>query len=146
MCGVSSPLVSRVWLKSPVFVPHTSETKQGPLMRALHYTFLVAIVLVATQAQARWKPEYGKANPKIGEWYGKQHNQKGEWCCDNSDGHPYYGGVKFLADGGVELDGGWKLPAYMVLKGANPTGHAVWWFVDNEGTRTNYCFHLGTLS
>jgi hypothetical protein len=116
-------------------------------MRALHYTALALIIMLfATTAHAKWKPQYGDANPAIQQWYGDQHNSKGEWCCNKSDGHAYYGDVKILADGSIKLDGDYTVEGYKVLTGTNPTGHAVWWYTDVEGTRTTYCFAPGTLS
>src|SRR6185503_487820 len=70
------------------------------------------------------------ASPEIQAWYGKQHNSRGEWCCNESDGHPFYGDYSINEDGSVsvEFDGAPHLiAAELVLKGKNPTGHAVWW-------------------
>lgn len=84
------------------------------------------------------------------EWFKSQHNANGTWCCDEADGHRFYGDYKMNEDGSVTIndDGkAYQLPAYMVLKGGNPTGHAVWWFTENyHGERTSYCFAPGTLS
>jgi hypothetical protein len=33
-----------------------------------------------------------------------------------------------------------------VLKGANPTGHAVWWYSEAAAGRNAFCFAPGTLS
>jgi hypothetical protein len=67
-----------------------------------------------------------------------------------ADGHEFYGDYKITADGGVEFDANGEhhsLPAYMVLDGPNPTGHAVWWYIDwptNNGTiHSDYCFAPG---
>lgn len=99
-------------------------------------------------AHARWKPEYGNADPTIQKWYKDQHNQEGQWCCDESDGHPFFGGYDFNPDGSVNLYQDGKkhtLPPHMVLKGANPTGHAVWWFTDSGGVHRDYCFAPGSM-
>lgn len=99
---------------------------------------------------ARWKPEYAKADPNIRQWYRSQHNAQGQWCCDESDGHPYYGAYTINKDGSVTLDlaGGKKhtIPAYMVITGPNPTGHAVWWYLATNGTHSDFCFAPGTLT
>lgn len=105
----------------------------------------VAIITLATRAQARWKPEYANADPAIQAWFSAQHNAAGQWCCDKSDGHPYYGSYTLNADGSVTIGVGkdqHKLPAYMVLKGPNPTGHAVWWRLG----QTDFCFAPGPLT
>jgi len=52
-------------------------------------------------------------------------------------------------DGSVSIEGEQgprTLPGYMVLKGPNPTGHAVWWFTDAGGDHRDYCFAPGTLT
>jgi hypothetical protein len=105
--------------------------------------------LSASPVLARWKPEYGKADPKIQAWYKGQHNAQGQWCCDEADGHPYFGSYALNQDGSVTLDvaGGKRtLPAYMVLSGPNPTGHAVWWYLETGGSHTDFCFAPGTLT
>jgi hypothetical protein len=106
-------------------------------------------VIVCSAADARWKPEYGDHPPEVQAWYKQQHNARGEWCCNESDGHPFYGDYSINEDGSVTLhiDGKARvLPSYMVLKGPNPTGHAVWWYLDVGTTHRDYCFAPGTLS
>lgn len=108
-------------------------------------------LLASAPAPAKWKPEYAKADPEIRAWYRSQHNAQGQWCCDESDGHPFFGGYAINKDGSVTLDlaGGRKhtIPAYMVIAGPNPTGHAVWWFlIDGAGNHTDFCFAPGTLT
>lgn len=112
---------------------------------------LMALLLFGGGAAARWKPEYAKADPEIRAWYRSQHNAQGQWCCDESDGHPFFGGYTLNKAGSVTLDlaGGRKhtIPAYMVIAGPNPTGHAVWWFlIDGAGNHTDFCFAPGTLT
>ena len=83
------------------------------------------------------------------EWYESQHNAKGQWCCNESDGHPYFGDYSLREDGSVVLDyegRRYVIPDQLVLKGTNPTGHAVWWFLEGPTGRTTYCFAPGTLS
>ena len=117
-----------------------------------HVQFAIAIALTSAlcaPALARWKPEFGKAAPEVQAWFKNQHNQQGQWCCDESDGHPFFGDYKINEDGSVTIHDGdnpHQLPAYMVLKGGNPTGHAVWWFTDAGGTHRDYCFAPGTLT
>lgn len=76
-------------------------------------------------------------------WYGAQHNANGEFCCSEADAEAFYGTYTLTADGGVEFDADGthhQLPAFMVLHGPNPTGHAVWWHT----TRRSYCFAIGS--
>lgn len=75
------------------------------------------------------------------DWFKVQRNAHGEYCCDKSDGHAYYGSYTVEQDGSVTLANGHKLPAWMVLHGPNPTGHAIWWYTSSR----DYCFALGTL-
>jgi hypothetical protein len=120
-------------------------------MRRVSLLFaLIGLVLAAQHAQARWKPEYAKVDPEIQAWYKSQHNAQGQWCCDESDGHPFFGTYTINNDGSVTLDlaAGKKhtIPAYMVITGPNPTGHAVWWYLETSGNHTDFCFAPGTLS
>ncbi|MGN6572914.1 MAG: hypothetical protein ACTHLO_16010 [Pseudolabrys sp.] len=110
---------------------------------------IVVTAMLCVPALARWKPEYGAQSAELQAWFKDQHNQQGQWCCDESDGHPFFGEYKINEDGSVTIqDGGaaHQLPAYMVLKGSNPTGHAVWWFTDAGGVHRDYCFAPGTLT
>lgn len=108
--------------------------------------FLIALALAST-AHAKWNGDPEQADPAIVKWYGDQHSADGNWCCDNADGHPFYGAYTFNSDGSVEFDSDghhYKLPATMVLKGPNPTGHAVWWWVQRyDGKHIDYCFAPG---
>lgn len=109
---------------------------------------VILCALYAVAAQAR-DPDGRYANSPHAGWYHDQHNARGDWCCDESDGHPYFGDWKIADDGSVTvmLDGkSHKLPAYMVLKGPNPTGHAVWWYTDAGGEHRDYCFAPGSLT
>lgn len=103
--------------------------------------------LLTSPALAHWSGDREQADPKIVKWYGEQHNARGAWCCDNADGHPFYDDYKLDADGSVEfqyLGQHHHIPAYKVLQGANPTGHAVWWWVRRyDGKHIDYCFALG---
>lgn len=99
---------------------------------------------VSEAAIARWNESYEASDPAIRQWYQEQHNSRGEWCCDKSDGHPYYGDIKINHDGSVIVSRDGKphtLPAFMVLTNANPTGHAVWWFTQYR----DYCFALPSM-
>jgi len=108
--------------------------------------FLGILCMAISNVAARWKPEYAAQSEAMRNWYSSQRNAKGTWCCDDGDGHRYDGSVKMLPDGSVQLDGGVIIPEYMVLKGPNPTGHAVWWYIINwNGNRTDYCFALPTM-
>lgn len=85
------------------------------------------------------------------DWYESQHNGKGLWCCNEADGHQYDGSYTLHEDGTVTLGELLGAPreveAFKVLKGPNPTGHAVVWFLqDADGTPRIYCFAPGPLT
>jgi hypothetical protein len=97
-----------------------------------------ALLLVATTAQARWAGGDGPYS----KWYDDQADCNGLKCCDIADGQPYYDGYKQEADGSVVLESGEKIVACKVIKGANPTGHAVLWIWNGQ----KRCFAPGSGS
>lgn len=104
---------------------------------------ILILLLMASPAMARDDGRY--ANSPHTEWYRSQHNSQGQWCCNEADGHPYDGDYKVNADGSVTVQG-FTIEAHKVLNGSNPTGHAVWWYLDGPNGRTSFCFAPGTLS
>jgi hypothetical protein len=76
---------------------------------ALHWFtgFLLAGALSCVLALAG---AYGKNldgrydNAPNREWYESQHNAKRQWCCNESDGHPYFGDYTFREGGSVVLN------------------------------------------
>lgn len=91
-------------------------------------------------------------NAPFHHWFKSQYNAKGQWCCDVADGHGYDGAYRFGNDGSVTLGDLFgqsrTIESFKVLKGPNPTGHAVVWYTLNEvsGQPTIYCFAPGPLS
>lgn len=85
------------------------------------------------------------ANSPNKKWFSEQKNSVGMSCCDESDGHLYYGEYKINEDGSVTADGH-TIESYKVLKSANPTGAAVWWYTENGYGRVTYCFSPGPLT
>ena len=86
------------------------------------------------------------ANSPNREWFKSQRNSAGQWCCDEADGHAYDGDYTVNPDGSISI-GEHTIESYKVLRQPNPTGHAVWWYVDSAMSgRTTYCFIPGTLS
>jgi hypothetical protein len=89
------------------------------------------------------------ANSPFHAWFESQYNSVGQWCCNEADGHAYYEDYKVNEDGSVTVTDSGKpvtIEAYKVLKGPNPTGHAVWWYVDGAYGRTTYCFIPGSMT
>ncbi len=103
----------------------------------------VAFLLLTAPALAR-DPSGKYADAPHAQWYKSQHNAAGLWCCDESDGHPYYGDYALNPDGSVTVESE-KIEKNKVLTGPNPTGHAVWWYVEVGGGKQTYCFAPGTL-
>lgn len=103
----------------------------------------LAIALASTAALARDDGRY--ANSPNREWFSQQRNSAGQWCCNESDGHVYEGDYRILPDGSIEAEGH-TIEAYKVLKGVNPMGRAVWWYIDTAYGRTTYCFAPGPLT
>jgi hypothetical protein len=115
-------------------------------MSALRYGILIALVFSAA-AEARWSR--AAPSPELRAWFEHQRNARGQSCCYEADGHAFYGEYQINPDGSVTLqlrNGPRTLPAYMVLRGPNPTGHAVYWYRDYGTVRLDYCFAPGTLS
>src|SRR6202041_1631673 len=60
----------------------------------------------------------------------------------------YFGDYAINLDGSVLLKSGaipYRIEAYKVPDGPNPTGHAVWWYLDYGGWGiTTFCFAPGT--
>jgi len=109
---------------------------------ALAFLVLCAPFLLVVAALAR-DPQGVYAGSKDEAWFKGQHNANGEWCCDHSDGHRYYGSYSVNADGSVTVEGE-TIPKEKVLTGPNPTGTAVWWWLTGmDGSRRTYCFALG---
>lgn len=85
----------------------------------------------------------------IANWFQSQHNANGGWCCDQADGHLFYGDYKINNDGSVDVtdnDGkSYHITKDMVLTGPNPTGAAVWWYLQyaKAGPKYTYCFAIG---
>jgi len=110
---------------------------------------ILAVLAGASPALARWKAEYARAPLQLRSWFENQHNARGQSCCLDADGHAFYGAYVINPNGSVTLDlarGTRTLPAYMVLPGPNPTGHAIYWYKDYGTARIDYCFSPGTLS
>lgn len=105
----------------------------------------VAMVVLSLFVWVKWKAEYAAVDPALQRWYESQRNQEGMTCCAESDAHDYYGDISIQPDGGVLLDGDHLIPPSKVLRGPNPTGHAVWWYVENSYGHTDYCFALPSL-
>lgn len=106
---------------------------------------LAAVLYIYLAGKASSRDLTGQyANSPHSEWFKSRRNSKGQVCCDEGDGHEYLGDYTLNNDGSVTVQLEGKphvLPPEIVLKGPNPTGHAIWW---RFGT-SDYCFSPGTL-
>lgn len=117
-------------------------------MSACRYAAVILLSLSGA-AEGHWRTAYRGVPAGLRFWFEHQRNARGQWCCDKSDGHPFYGAYTINPNGSVTVQlptGPRTLPAYMVLDGPNPTGHAVYWYRDYGTVRLDYCFAPGTLS
>lgn len=104
---------------------------------------VIGLLLLSGVAFAKDHAKWA-GNP-FSAWYESQKDSNGNSCCGEADAHDYWGGVQLLLDGSVLLDGNVKIGADKVLKGPNPTGHAVWWYNEGDGWHNDYCFSLPSM-
>lgn len=108
--------------------------------RLVFFTVFLLVAILSQQARAH-DPDGLYNNSPYKQWFESQYNATGQFCCNEADGHAYLEDYTMNPDGSVTLHDGRTLPAYMVLKGPNPTGHAVVWSIGQK----YYCFAPGTL-
>jgi hypothetical protein len=119
--------------------------------------FLVAL-LEAVYAKGVYPPG------PVADWFKSQRNPMGQFCCDKSDGHFFYGDYTPNPDGSIDLtdpdDGShYHIDKDYVLIGPNPTGAAIWWYepvkgdpiegYDTDGrpmAKWTYCFAPGGMA
>jgi hypothetical protein len=117
-------------------------------MRRLFWAAAPLALMFCDPSVARWDASYASQPPEVQAWFKQQHNSRGEWCCDESDGHRFFGDYTLNNDGSVTVQFSGAphvIPAELVLKGPNPTGHAVWWYRDTISGHRDYCFAPGVL-
>lgn len=121
------------------------------MQKVIYLCFAVAVLAagnggVVQQAQARWKPEY--ADSPYAKWFAQQRNKAGQLCCDSADAHAIYNAYIRQGKWHVSIGGrDYEIQPYQLLKGPNPTGHALIWYL-NDTVRSRifiYCFSPGTL-
>src|SRR6185312_3711177 len=97
-------------------LPSAGRIGGPPMIKRVAIWGVAMVAFYAVAAQARDAAGRYAGSP-YAEWFRSQHNSEGQWCCDKSDGHDLAGKPHVI-------------PKHMILTGANPTGHAVWWFLD----------------
>ena len=77
----------------------------------------------------------------------KANATKPEGLVARADALDYFGNCAINLDGSVLLKSGaipYRIESYKVLDGPNPTGHAVWWYLDyGDWGITTFCFAPG---
>ena len=112
----------------------------------MRHTLFIGILLTCllSTADAHWKSDYSET--QYAAWYSAQKDANGRSCCDVADAHAYYGDYVLNPDGSISI-GLHRIRAFMVLKGPNPLGHAVWWYSETDSHElVDYCFAPGDLS
>lgn len=123
-------------------------------MRYLMWLWAILIVvqaiLWATIAATARDADGRYANSPLHDWYAEQRNSAGQWCCNEADGHLFYGDYRINEDGSVVVNPGTpdehKIESYKVLKKENKAGAPVWWYTENAYGKTTYCFIPGSLT
>jgi|SRR6185312_2235658 len=108
---------------------------------------LAILLLLVVKSHAR-DAEGRYDNSPYKEWFRAQHNSAGGWCCDEGDGHAYEDDYVFDADGNVHISIDGKplsVESWKVLKGPNPTGHAIVWYLMSVAGAQVYCFAPGQM-
>ena len=114
-----------------------------PAMKVALISVVVALIIIAVlallalPAHAKWRSQF--AQSPNASWFESQKDCHNASCCGRADGDPYFDGYEQKSDGSVVLGNGTKIEACQVVRGPNPTGHAIWW----HNGETTYCFSPG---
>lgn len=110
-------------------------------------TRFLILALLAVPALAA--PPPGTVDGPIHQWFERQHNIQGLWCCNLADGL-VLDSEDWRSTGAhyeVRIDDAWITIADSQLRdpngGPNPVGKAVVWFTANEHGLRVYCFAPG---
>jgi hypothetical protein len=120
LATVSAPMVL-----SPTFVPGLS-------------------TLFLRQALARDNGQFGNVPPEIRAWFKSVKSHAGVPCCDIADGHRTDYDMR-ESRYWVPINGQWMMvpPEAVVDDSGNPTGDAVVWYSESNGTVYIRCFVPG---
>ncbi len=111
-------------------------------MKALLAVVALAAGFLPLPAMARDDGRF--SNSPYKQWFEAQHNALGQSCCNQADAEPYFGDYTLNPDGSatLQIEGGpQNIEAGKVLKGTNPTGHAIWWHTAGY----TWCFIPGEM-
>jgi hypothetical protein len=109
----------------------------------------IILAFLSLPASAAPPPGTDMSSP-VAQWFARQHNVRGGWCCDLGDGH-ILEPDDWRSDGKhyeVRIHGRWITITDDQLRdtngGPNPTGAAIVWFtVNDEYGIQVYCFAPG---
>jgi hypothetical protein len=126
-----------------------SNRVQNVLCWCLNFLLAGALCFVVALAGAYGKNlDWRYDNAPNKKRYESRVNKKGERCCNEADGEPYYRDNRLTEDGRAVFDFQGQhveIPKDRVLTGPNPTGHAVWWYTEGASGRFDGCFATGSL-
>jgi hypothetical protein len=114
-----------------------------PWMHVIIFAPIFLSIVGQVNAREQYPGQYANVQADIKKWYEDQQNGEGLQCCAESDAYDFYDSYTVREDGSVEFEADGvrqHIPAYQVLTGPNPTGHAVWWRNESGGS---YCFAVG---
>ncbi|MCP3467016.1 MULTISPECIES: hypothetical protein [unclassified Bradyrhizobium] len=96
------------------------------LFMVIAIALMMLIAVMVTDSHAKGGPCEGNS-PEISEWFSSQHNALGGWCCNDADGHRYYGDYVLNSDGSVTISPGTpdahQIESYKVLSRHKPDRH-----------------------
>jgi hypothetical protein len=97
-----------------------------------------------TQALARDNGQFGNVPPEIRAWFKSVKSHAGVPCCDIADGHRTDYDMR-ESRYWVPINGDWMMvpPEAVVDDSGNPTGDAVVWYSESNGTVYIRCFVPG---
>jgi len=79
-----------------------SDENLNRLFMVIAIALMMLIAVMVTGSHAKGGPREGNS-PEISEWFRSQHNSLGGCCCNDADGHRYYGHYVLNSDGSVTI-------------------------------------------
>jgi hypothetical protein len=114
------------------------------LAALLASTPLLSIATLSLSALARDNGQFGNVPPEIRAWFKSVKSHAGIPCCDIADGHRTDYDMRDNTYW-VPINGEWMMvpPESVVDDAGNPTGDAVVWYTESNGTVYIRCFVPG---
>lgn len=117
----------------------------GFILVLLGAILLLASFIYHAKSRELYPGQY--ANSPHKEWYGKQKSpQNGNLCCSQADGVDAQEDIRKGQYWTQWQDFPWMpVPWEVVIRGPNPTGHAVVWWYTQDGVPVIRCYAPGAL-